>query len=240
VETQEVYKPREISHFDHYDLVVNNEQREIDSTALHELVNKIKEYPDIPQGELLQNGWSISIIPSSTKDRIWAKIGWRSQTNWDWKTEKEKNKNNPEWSVSIDKRRRYASESILNEMELANEIKTIVNSEEVQKIFREVGIEKVHFLEPIAGIINRNTRIKTKFYRFIKENIPEWKKLIHIDAPPKSTAVFDEKIERLGNVFKNHSIYPGDLDNRQFIVKKNYDTQKLTLYVIDTEEYYRL
>jgi len=136
-----------------------------------------------------------------------------------------------ETSIIFERRRVYAFNSVVNEISLAPTVKAIVHSEEAQAIAREHGFKKLHFIEPLMAIIEKQTGLKTVIYRYVSGKntslIPDF------GRGKRLRKKVTELTERLRILFRENGISPLDLHEHQFILNRK------GAHLCDTEGFIR-
>ena len=132
-----------------------------------------------------------------------------------------------EWSIKMAR----LFNSVLNEIAIAPQVKSITASHEAQELARKYGYKSVRFIEPIIAIIDKKTGDKSLVYEYIEDaqsmslNIPTPRYWLD----NKFVTEFDHLLWRNGIESNDHG------GEQQFIFDK-----KKNLYHIDAESYSRV
>jgi hypothetical protein len=134
-----------------------------------------------------------------------------------------------------------AANSITNEIALSPRIKEILTSKQGRKLASSHGLDKIVFVEPLVGIVNRNTQQKALAYEFI-DAVPAASEsdyeIVNGRAVPSKGSDL-EKItdltKALRQIFYEHGIIATDLYPQQIMRSKD---GKIA-YLLDAETYYR-
>lgn len=239
----------EVAHYDNHDAIINLQYPNQD--RIRALLAVVKD--GIPKnwkpiyrlnffGEKLTP--ADLFVDDDTKPSFFAKIKRRGSTA-SWFSESLRGIQNKR--AEDDKRGKltsrtiYASASLLNEFKIAREVKRALQSEEALTIAKNYGFARVELVEPLLGLINRITGVKTVFYEFINaDTISRSRgasgvnKLKELQKSHQDITL----LRRLEDMFKKNGIFPGDLKLPQLMVAKNVDSETFTLYLIDIEQYF--
>src|SRR6266404_2157574 len=69
-------------------------------------------------------------------------------------------------------RRTQLMNSIVNEIALSPTLKELVDSKEIQELAQSYGFNSMQFVEPIMGVIDKNSRKKRQVYKYIHQAVP--------------------------------------------------------------------
>jgi hypothetical protein len=119
-----------------------------------------------------------------------------------------------------------ALNSIVSEISLSPRIVEILKRDEVSHIAKMNGFDRIEFVEPLVGLIDRESGIKTLVYRFVSGRWPsvdsEYKALINIT-------------EALRPLFKANGVLPVDLGAEQLLIGSGENNK--VVYLLDSERY---
>jgi hypothetical protein len=125
-----------------------------------------------------------------------------------------------------------AGNSIANEMLLAPKIRRALESEEALAAAHQSGFEKVEFVEPLVGLIDRQTGGKALVYEYIDGD-----EIIRNEVFPENVAAV-KLIGQLREIFDKNGIIANDLDAnergpKQLLISKD----RKTVYLLDAEQF---
>jgi hypothetical protein len=132
-------------------------------------------------------------------------------------------------------RNQYALDSLLNEINLAPILCELISSEEGKQIYRKYGISMIEFVQPIFGLINKNSGQKLTVY----PNVGFTSKGDLGVSPftgPRGVSQ-DLFAGKLAGFFLIHQIDAQDLLDRQLLTVNG---NRNHLYLIDAEAYVQL
>ncbi len=224
----------EILHFGKFDLLVNRLQSSISEKELEALKNTVAEdLKDSQNGNLLiswKQGEDYRVrVDDRASPSFVIKQKWIRPENYDFGKEEELE--NSSLSSDLEFRKMiYASASIMNEMSLATSIRKIVGSKEVQEIFRNSGVTSIDYIEPLIGIINKETGEKNIIYKYA-EGISLKK---HLLKNPDLLKRMFSTIRRLEVIITDKNIIPHDLQSNQFLAEIDADG-RMALHLLDID-----
>jgi hypothetical protein len=126
--------------------------------------------------------------------------------------------------------------AVQTEMELAQEVRQIISSDEAQLIARENGYESIDYVEPVVGVTdttNPGNAHKTIIFPWQNGKSPNYKDTMSPDEAAEyllATNITD----RLRVLFQDNLIMPEDLASRQLIIDGS------RIHLIDTEGYRKI
>lgn len=133
----------------------------------------------------------------------------------------------------------YAHESILNELQLAPEIKSAVANESVQEAVRHMGFKGLSFIEPIMGVVSRSPSGVLPYNKYLAEELgrpqPKTEKFLvyeHIEGSSPAPEQGRELEQVVSASLLQQGIRPGDLRADHFLVDTNG-----VVHLLDTEQY---
>lgn len=119
--------------------------------------------------------------------------------------------------------------SLINEMSLAPRVKEVIGSAGVQQsAYDHGGFERVEYIEPLAGVIEKR-------YGPRKIMVYEYKEMV--EPTPQELFRLAYFIDQLRIQFDAAGINPMDLLSRQLMISANGEANKRTLYLLDSERY---
>lgn len=139
------------------------------------------------------------------------------------------------WHYAFPKREILAYNSLAHEIQLAPRIKRILDLYEAKLIAANHGYIDIRYVEPIIGIINRQTGEKTMFYDYVDGD--DFAHAVGNRNKREEEIKIQNFSFKIYQLFIQHDVYPEDLWPRQFIYPHNNQMGK-PVYLIDTEGFY--
>lgn len=120
-----------------------------------------------------------------------------------------------------------ASNSLMNEFSLAQDIQQVTDSDTAQQFAKNLGYEGLRYVRPIVGIIDKTDGNKYMVYPYIAGK--SWHR-----NPPGMVIADQEPVQVLINLFEEKGINPEDLLPKQMrIGTDNW------MYLMDTDQYHK-
>lgn len=236
METQE-YEPHiDVLHIGKYDVLVNVRQLSIGQVELDKLKKLVIENLKNDPNDKIFGGWENGgdqriLVDNPVSPKFVLKEKWIRPNNYDFSSAEKKLRDSGSSSDIEIRQMLYASASIMNEMSIATDIKRIVESENIQNVFQFSGIDSVDYVEPLIGVINRDSGKKYIVYPFV-----DGAKFYDTEIPD-DLRIF-KSIRRLEAVISDKGIKPHDLQGGQFLVERSTDG-KVHLHLLDIDLYTR-
>lgn len=233
----------EIQHMRRFDILTNNRQTSVDVAELRELVNSLKDKQKTrpwanPVDSWIRSSKHYRIYLDNPSPKYLAKKKWanRDSSNPDSIMAKairiDRDKATP--SDLRRKKKNYANDSIMNEMQLSGEVRRLMLTDEVQSYFKEIDIDSVDFIEPLVGIIDNKSGEKTIVYKFSNGEPLE----LYLKRDTEGFIKWKQIQKKLEEIFVSSGIIPEELGSHQFLVEKD-GLGKKHAFLIDIEMYYR-
>jgi hypothetical protein len=122
----------------------------------------------------------------------------------------------------------YAVNSVVNEISISPKIKEVLGGEDAQRIMAQYGFERIEFVEPLLGVVDRKTGGKAVLYKFVEGDL--W-----LDTVYDSLAEgFEETVDAIASLLERTGIYVNDLKAEQCLLSKD----RKTIYLLDAEQFY--
>lgn len=140
--------------------------------------------------------------------------------------------------MPYDPRIMNALNSLSQEIDISADVQEITASDEAQRIAQAKGFRSLELVEPLMGIIEKNTKRKFMIYPYVEGQILAY--LGYGGIPPIIRIHWqdaDEMAEELQALYRKNGIIPQDLDARQLIVSPGKEGPTLSL--IDIEQFYK-
>lgn len=239
MEIGEFNQTREIIHLGNYDLVINHEQKEISSSDLSILIQRITtEIKDVEASnsqDFLEKWHKIPSkrnnvsVDDEDKPKYIAKTKWVRPGNPDF-DEQVILRTNLDEVERGNKLAWYGMNGVMSEMKNSNLVKDIVSEKSTQDLFTKNGYSAIEYIGPIVAVINKKTKEKVVIYKYVEGII--WEDYLN---SMKGDQYYEgwNSLRLLKEQFKKNKIEPFDLLMQQFI----YQTSTKKLYLIDAEAY---
>ncbi len=235
----EGYRPNiEILHIGSFDVLINNKQESISQNEFDELKLIVTKDLSDNSGEKPLKGWRQGDdyrirVDSRVTPRFAIKEKWIRPKSYDFgASERELRATGKESDLEV-RKMLYASASVMNEMTLAKDIRSIVSSEEIQTVFMRSGVQAIDYIEPLMGIIDKNTGDKFIIYKFANGD-----KLVDSFLTDADRNKIVRATRRLEVVISDKNIIPHDLQTRQFLIEKD-ENGGVLLHLVDIDLFTR-
>jgi len=204
----------ETRHLEAFDVVVNLDAQIPDVEGLVNRVgNGIGDWPSIEQKGTNKLFVDDLALPSLfAKKRYWSTLAGRRRL----KTAYDPKSSNP------------ATQSLMSEMVLSPRIKELMASEGATEIATRYGIDEFRYVEPLIGLVERNTKSKYMIYNFINGEIL-----------PTHYARYAGLVTEIIKFLSSNGIYPYDMVLDDNFILEERDGRKIA-HLIDTEKFYRV
>lgn len=229
---------KEVLHESHFDILENNRQTAIDKVEMQRLMAAVKQEAEkatpgnpLPSWRSLGKEGNLQVDNLESPKYV-AKRKWATPENITFAKAVSTNRETANEGQLEKKKYMYAANGVLSKMSLSKEIKDTVESEDVQKVFIDIGYDSFDYLEPLVGIIDKESKEKMMVYKYVKG--VDMVKYYDDGFPTGTFAAFS----KLNTTLMEKGIIPHDLSVEQFMVSEEENGKK-KLYLIDTEMYYR-
>lgn len=131
-----------------------------------------------------------------------------------------------------------AEKSVMNEFVLSLEIKRLLAGEEATGLLQKYGWGSIKFIEPLVGVIDKNSRKKTMVYDFVEGKAPGFTRESVSGVSDKTLNALDGLAIELYDFFGRNGIDSYDLHGRGFIIPPTSSSEN-AIYLIDSESFIR-
>ncbi len=133
----------------------------------------------------------------------------------------------------------YAALSITSELSNSKKVRTIVAGQNVQNLVRQYGVDKIEFVEPLMGMIDKKNGRRYMVYPYI--DAEEAGRFVELQGREEELGNnLESIIDGLVEIFIKNNLRPNDLRSQQLLISENPADHKLSLFLLDTEFYNKI